>query len=192
MKKTHLVAATLLCAISLAPAQQPIAPPPRPADNAPSLLATMQFLQDKLNALGSVSYAIFIHDTKDGSDSTKTHTIVASHATADPAKCHISYRQKFTIDGKAGNADDVELSFHDLQDVVVKPIELFINEGSANAGEPNIIVQSTNPPITVLLVRGPHGVLAFLPFADAQLADRVAKATTHAIELCGGGAKEPF
>jgi hypothetical protein len=32
----------------------------------------------------------------------------------------------------------------------------------------------------------------WFPFTDADLADRVAKAITHAIELCGGGNKEPF
>jgi hypothetical protein len=49
----------------------------------------------------------------------------------------------------------------------------------------------------VLRVRRPESVpqskiIAELIFIDPDLADVVAKAITHAVELCGGGAKELF
>jgi hypothetical protein len=47
--------------------------------------------------------------------------------------------------------------------------------------------------LTALVVRRPHGVMNLFPFTDADLADRVVKALTHAVELCGDGSKpEPF
>jgi hypothetical protein len=37
------------------------------------------------------------------------------------------------------------------------------------------------------VARHAHGEESFFLFTDADLADRVAKAMVHAVELCGGG-----
>jgi hypothetical protein len=44
----------------------------------------------------------------------------------------------------------------------------------------------------VLVLRQPHGEDYTFRFTDANLADRVAKAILHAVELCGGGNKDKF
>ena len=53
-------------------------------------------------------------------------------------------------------------------------------------------VTATRPQITVLAVHFDHHKTYWLYFIDSSIADRVAKAMTHAVELCGGGNKEPF
>lgn len=67
-----------------------------------------------------------------------------------------------------------------------------VTETFAITGTPNLIATSINPPLTVLLARKASGPRGEFEFMDAGLADRVAKAMTHAVELCGGGNKEPF
>jgi len=172
--------------------QQAVPPPPKPADSGPSLAVTMKFIQDKLNDIGKVSYVGFVHDTKTGNDGTNTFTDEFTNATADPNECRVAYHWKVTRDGTVTADSDLWFTLHDVQDVVVKPFEQYQNEADAGAGLPNLIVSSTNPPLTALLVRRPQGGYNLFPFTDPQLADRVAKAMTHAVELCGGGNKDPF
>ena len=174
-------------------AQQAVPPPPKPADNGPTLAATMQFIQDKLNDLGKVSFVMFLQNTTDGS--TRSHTMIyeVSNVSADQNQCHIFFHEKVTSDGSTLFDGNYGLALRDVQDIVIKPYTQYLTDGNASAGAPNFIVTSVNPNLTALQARLPHGGQQFFPFIDADLADRVAKALTHAIELCGGGSKpEPF
>jgi hypothetical protein len=84
-------------------------------------------------------------------------------------------------------------SLRDVQDIVIMPYEQDQKEWDPKNNYPNEIITSTSPPITALVVRHPHGEENTFRFTDANLADRVAKAMVHAVELCGGGSKpEPF
>jgi hypothetical protein len=173
--------------------QQTVPPPPKPADSGPSLAVTMKFIQDKLNDIGKVSFVVFWHDTKVGNDGTNTVTEEVTNATAAPNQCRIAYHWKVTSDGTTLNDSDGWFLLRDVQDIVVKPYEQYQNEASAAEGFPNLIASSTNPPLTAMLVRRPHVFGYLFPFTDPQLADRFAKAMTHAVELCGGGGnKDPF
>jgi hypothetical protein len=88
---------------------------------------------------------------------------------------------------------DYVFSLRSVQEIVVKPYEQYETERLARNGHPDTIVTSTSPPMTALVVRQPHGVEYSIIFTDASLADRVAKAMVHAVELCGGGkSEEPF
>jgi hypothetical protein len=178
---------TLLALTFCRPAipQQAVLPPPKPTDSGPSLAATMQFLQEKLNDIGKVSYVMFIHNTTTEEDFTATKTDEVTNVTADPNKCQIAYPY---TNSEVGDG----FLLRDVQDVVIEPFVQYLNDVMAAAGNPNLIASSTNPPLTALLVYRPHGVVNYLPFTDPQLADRVAKAMTHAVELCGGGNKDPF
>jgi hypothetical protein len=193
MTLQKILVASFVCGIALTlNAQKAVAPPPKPADSGPSLAVTMQFLQDKLADIGKVTYVIFSQNTTDGSTFSNTFTNEVSNVVADPNQCRISYHWKDTRDGATMHDIDAGFLLRDVQDVVVKPYLQYQNEVNASAGSPNIVTTSTNPPLTALLVRRPHGLSNLLPFSDADLADRVAKAFTHAVELCGGGNKEPF
>jgi hypothetical protein len=220
-----LFSAVLLSAPALA--QQPIVPPPNPADSGPSLAATMQFIQDKLNDLGKTSFVVFLQDTGNGNTWTISATNEISNVVADQNQCRISYHWKGTdiealsanqiaprrfvkidnfaaeffmelaadrrANGKTDKDEDGVFSLHDVQEIVVKPFEQHGTERLAKNGSPNVIVTSTNPPITALVVRLPHKEENLFLFTEADLADRVAKAMVHAVELCGGGkGPEPF
>ena len=93
-----------MCA-ALAQGKKNVAPPPKPADEGPSLEVTMKFMEDKLNDVGALNLVVY----------------------------------------SQGEAVGKEI-FH-----------------------------------------------LFFPFFEEQLANRVAKAMVHAVELCGGGGPpEPF
>ncbi|MGO9304995.1 MAG: hypothetical protein ACLP3R_15090 [Candidatus Korobacteraceae bacterium] len=193
MKMRNLLAASLLCGIALTlSAQQSVAPPPKPADSGPSLAVTMQFIQDKLNDIGKVNFVTFFQNTADGSTGTNAFTNEVSNVVADQNQCRISLHWKVTKDGSVTQDMDAWFSLRDVQNIVVKPYAQYQSEVNASSGNPNLICTSINPPLTALLVRRPHGVVNMFPFTDADTADRVAKALTHAVELCGGGNKEPF
>ena len=172
--------------------QQPVAPPPKPADSSPSLAVTMQFIQGKLGDIGKVNYVAFYQDTADGSKFSHTFTVEVSNLAADQSQCRISFHWKATTDGATSSDSDVWFSLSNVQDVVVRPLAQHTTEGLARAGRPNLINTSTNPPLTALLVRFPHHEPGEFLFAEVDLADRLARAIRHAVELCGGGRSEPF
>jgi hypothetical protein len=172
-------------------AQQPVAPPPQPAADGPSLAATMQFIQDKLNSYGKAAFVEYRQNTSDGSTATVTIVNEISNVVADSGQCSISYHRKATQDGNIYKNENYAFSLREVQDIVVRPFEQHETEYFAGTGA-NIAVTSTSPPVTVLMVRRPHSEMNFFDLTDAALADRLAKALTHAIELCGGGSKEPF
>jgi hypothetical protein len=181
-----------LIAFSSAYAQQPVPPPPQPAANGPSLEVTMKFIQDKLNEQGKIGYVEFLQNVSDGSTNPDTHTNEISNMVADPGQCRISYHRRATSQGQTYKDENDVFSLRDVQDIVIKPLEQYVTEWSAKNGQPNIICTSVSPAMTALIVRRPHGELNYFDFSDAALADRVAKALTHAVELCGGGNKDPF
>jgi len=111
---------------------------------------------------------------------------------ADAASCYIGYHGKGVRDGAVVSEQDSGFYLKDVLDVVIEPEPQYFTEQSAREGNPNIVTTSTNPTLTALLVRRPNNVVNSFPIQDPTLADRLAKAITHAVELCGGGNKEPF
>jgi hypothetical protein len=69
--------------------------------------------------------------------------------------------------------------------VAVEPESQFLTEGNAASGHPDIVVTSTTPPVTALVVRRASIYNGF-PFTDASLANRAAQSITQAVKLCGG------
>jgi hypothetical protein len=172
--------------------QKPVPPPPKPADSGPSLAVTMQFLQQKLNEIGKVTFVLFTQNVTDGSTATITIMSEVSNVVADPTGCRVSFHWKTARDGAPATDQDFAFVLNSVQDIVVKPFPQYQSEVNASAGMPNIIVTSTNPTLTTLLVRRSVANYFNFPVIDVDLADRLAKAFTHAVELCGGGNKDPF
>jgi hypothetical protein len=176
----------------------PVAPPPQPPDAAPassgpSLEVTLQFIADKINENGTINYVAFGQSTTDGSTFSKKFSKTFSQARPDAAQCTVSYHFKEIIDGQKMSDLDAGVPLREVQDVVVMPLEQAITQSWAAGGHPEMVVISVSPPFTVVKVRRLHGGDSNIEFADASFADRVAKAITHAVELCGGGEKpEPF
>ena len=192
MKTLHAAVSVLFwTTVSATFAQQAVAPPPQPAADGPSLAATMQFIQDKLNEQGKAAFVEYRQNTSDGSTLIVTIVNEISNVVADSGQCRISYHRKAKQDGKVYKNDNGAFSLREVQDIIVRPFEQHESEYFSNTGV-NIVVTSTTPSVTVLTVRRPRGEINFFDFTDAALADRVAKAMVHAVELCGGGDKDPF
>jgi hypothetical protein len=83
----------LICFVSSGlPAQQTVPPPPKPADDGPSLEVTMKFIQEKLNAIGPLRYSVSRRAVDADSDSVFNEADELSDVVADPQRCTISYR----------------------------------------------------------------------------------------------------
>jgi hypothetical protein len=86
---------------------------------------------------------------------------------------------------------DAGIDLKAVQDVVVMSRDQNMDQFDADAGHPTWSAK-VNPPVWVVEVRRKTGPNAFY-FREEQMANRVAKAITHAVELCGGGKEEePF
>lgn len=170
-----------------AAAQQSVPPQPGPTDSGPSLAVTMQFIQDKLNDIGKVNCMVY-YQSADGRDTdTREMCDEVTNVVADSNQCKISYA-----------------SLRDVQDVVLMSMmqymDKYVTVGAYDfkpgGGRIELHPVSVTPSVTMLVMQGSHNkeLLSF-NFTDANMADRVAKAITHAAELCGGGnggKKDPF
>jgi hypothetical protein len=187
----------------------PAAPVAALAASSPTLAETMKFIQDKLNDNNKTSWIDYAKPTRGaGSGWIDTVTHEFSSVVADTGQCRISYhiftkhsepyRWLATSDGRNNNGknnkgEDISFSLRSVQEIVVKPWEQYETEWLAKNGHPDATVISSAPATTALVVRQPHGVENVFTFDDAALADRVAKAMVHSVELCGGGkSEEPF
>jgi TonB family protein len=168
-----------------------VPPPPMPAPDGPSLEVTMQFIQTRLNEQGKSAFVEYRQNTSNGATFAVTIINEISNVVADQTQCRISYHRKATQDGNVYKNEDNAFSLREVQDILVRPFEQHETEYFASTGA-NIVVTSTTPPVTVLTVRRLRGEVNFFDLTDADLADRIAKAMVHAVELCGGGNKEPF
>ena len=195
-------------ATTAVPGTTQVAPPPRPAvaqaatapnttagttASGPTLDATMEFLQRKMLELTPLSYEVFGQDSDTGAASNfKVTTAHFTSVHADPATCVLDSVESSTDESGRTNQSAYSLSLREAQDVVVEPLEQFSSQYIAMLGRPNIVYSSTNPGVTAVVIRKSPKAFTRILVTDPGLADRLAKAAVHAIELCGGGNKDPF
>jgi len=86
-----LALASMGCAVA-----QDVPPPPKPADEGPSLEATMKFLQDKLP--GKANFIVYAHDNVAGTDWTVSESVETSNVSADASRCRVDVHYR-TIQG---------------------------------------------------------------------------------------------
>ena len=173
--------------------QQAVPPPPKPADAGPTLPATMAFLQNKLSDLTDVTLESVVHVPSSDRDNPFTQIVTVFKVSV--AACHIKYSYQSSSPSSPGPITTQDLDLAHAEDVVVESWQRHMNREWAGG----VKTTSVNPADTVALsVRGPypdgspHKFGDAFPFTDPNIADRVAKAFTHAIELCGGGSKDAF
>jgi hypothetical protein len=187
MKRCMMTICFAALAVSAALAQEKknVPLPPKPADDRPSLEVTMKFIQDKLNAVGPVNLVAYVHDNVAGNDWTNQSKTEFTKVVADPGACRIGYH--------VGDYDGRFL-LKDIEDIIVMPVEQRMKEVATANGHPSWSYR-VDPPVFALHVRkfDDKVAAAVFLFFDEQLANRVAKAMVHAVELCGGGSRpEPF
>jgi hypothetical protein len=194
--KTYLsLAVALFLTVGAAHAQEkkPVPPPPKPADEGPSLEATMKFIQDKVNGIGPINYVLEVHNDSTGENWTNHFRSQVTNFSADAIACRISYHWKAERDGTVLGEWDRSWNLKTVEDIVVMPREQEQKEIDTAGGHPSWSYRVV-PPVFLIKVRRTEK-LPNVPgyFFDEQLANRIAKAMVHAAELCGAGANpEPF
>lgn len=174
-------------------------------------LATMKFIQDKMND----QRPVFTEMSSNLNPMSSRSYSLLSDVVADVSTCTLHVKHKVTApDGAWENIETSTIPFKDVDSIAVESAQDMANRQAAENGHPEVSVSykhdeyllslngakkdafsfhrvSTNgkePPQST----DSTGSLVNLSFRDQQTADRIAKAMTHAVELCGGGNKDPF
>jgi TonB family protein len=168
-------------------------PQSQSAADGPSLAATMQFIQDKMNGQGKINYELHTHDNASGEDwPVYQISIEATNVVADPSTCRITWHKVTTNGGKVGINDIFSL---DLRNVLTFEVRTSTHEAkmedTAN-GHPDLDKRQ-DPPYFAVTAKLRDNTETPLFFSSEEMSNRIAKAMVHAVELCGGGkAPEPF
>jgi hypothetical protein len=185
----------VVMATSTALAQQSVPPPPQPAADkpaGPSLEVTMQFIQDKLNEMGTVNFAGYVHDSSNNTDGVQKFSATISNVAANPGACTLSYHRLVLNNGSKEHNEDVVINLREVKNISVLPDEQDWQMYLVRNGDTTKTVKDV-PDISALVIKLNNGKDPTIRFYEQELADRVAKAMVHAVELCGGGPKpEPF
>jgi hypothetical protein len=190
LRSTVFILAFALIAISALHAQQNVAPPPQPAANGPSLEKTMQFIQENA-AEGKLSYTATVTDaSQQGVEWKNRFTVEMSNLAADAGACRITYHWRSEENGKVADDTDYSLTLKDVKEVLVLPQDQNQNQVDSRNGHPDWNSRIA-PSLFTLIARRPKGLVNVFLFSDEEMANRVAKAMVHAVELCGGG-KDAF
>jgi hypothetical protein len=158
----------------------------------PSWEDTMTFIEDKLNQQGAVNYLTTYQNSVDGTVRSQEQSDQFSRVRGDPQSCRLNYHVK-TIRSLPPPLVEYDgyLNLRRVEKLAVMSLQDQRNDANAREGHPEM-VQVISPAVWVLVVTDPRGIRLEIPFRDEDMANRVAKALTHAVELCGGGSKEPF
>jgi hypothetical protein len=163
-----------------------------PPTNSPTIEVTMQFIQDKLNAMGTVNFAGYVHDASNNADGVQRFRSTISNAIANPGACSLSYHRLVFNDGRKEHDENVFISLRDVENISVLPDEQDWQMYLVKTGDSTKTVKDV-PDISALVIKLNNGKDPTIRFYEQEMADRVAKALVHAVELCGGGPKpEPF
>jgi hypothetical protein len=183
------IAFPILSLIALTCAAQDVPPPPKPADDGPSLTDTMKFIEEKLGSIGRVNYVWHAHDDANGTDEMSKFGVEISNVRTSVQGCRIDYHKWLNWERSSLFEKDAWVALKNVQEVVVETREHAFNEFDSKAGHPER-TSRVDPPVFVIRAREKIEHQFYL--YDESLAHRIAKALVHAVELCGGGSKEPF
>lgn len=192
MKRCLMTMCLVFLAVSAALAQEKktVPPPPKPADDGPSLEVTMKFIQDKLGEQGTFNFVLAVHAPREDKDWSVRMMQEASSVRADAAACGILYHYRSAVNGASTADTDLGINLKDVKDLTVLTGEQNQSNNDTDAGNPGRSYSIT-PEFYVLRVRRGNLFNRF-NFHEEEMANRVAKAMVHAVELCGGGSKDPF
>ncbi|MGA7410094.1 MAG: hypothetical protein WBW33_06385 [Bryobacteraceae bacterium] len=210
------VIAILLTGTNVAPAQDVPPPPPPKKDSGPSLEDTLGFIRDKLNGQGRVSWMVTTHDQSKGQDVTSSWHYVVSDVTTNLAACAVSFNEvtnmnRFQFDYSW------RFSFRDIEKLVVEPEKesqkrnlaetankgggpfTFVSEEPevysltlyANGKKLHYHLSTKRNGVRLIEYESEASITDFI-VRDDDMAQRMAKALNHAVELCGGGSKDAF
>ena len=204
----------MLCLAGAAGAQQPASPlkaaadaarpaharkPPVPKANGPTLEFTMEYIQEKLINRGVLNYDVFLHDTVSGKDWSYQFSDKLSGTYANPGTCQVGFHWKQTRSGQVVTDTELYFDLRSVAKVDVLTMDQYLTDAAVKAGHSSWTTR-VSPAVLVLRLTKPDNQESNFVFPDEDLANHLAKALLHAIELCastqysGGPAdnKEPF
>ncbi len=174
------------------PAPQPAVPASQPSSAGPSLEVTMRFIQNKLNNQGPFSYIVFVRDEVSGQTWKNSWQTEESNFVADPGNCRIGYHNKIVRNSTTRQNEVTSISLKAVESVSVITAEQTFQLAHTQAGSHNLSYR-VEPAFFVLRIQREETLFDDLAFHDEGMANRVAKAMLHAVDLCGGGRQEePF
>jgi len=154
------------------------------AQNGPTLAETLNFIRDRISQEGRVDFTSVVHDSSNNSSWHNSFTIETSNVAADAAKCRITYHEKRITNGQQVLDGDAAVEFDDALGVGVSNMEASIQSADASSGHPTW--RSTiSPAMWVVTVRYARDEAVF-DVSDKSVADGIATAARHAMQLCGG------
>ncbi len=175
-----------------APAEQPAVSAPQSATIGPALDVTMKFIQDKLNNQGPFSYIVFVRDEVSGQTTKNSWRTEESNFVTDPGNCRISYHNKVVRNSMTKQNEPASIFLKVVENVSVITAEQTLKQARAQAGSQSLSYR-VEPAFYVLRIQREKTLFNDLDFHDEVMANRVAKAMLHAVELCAGSnQEEPF
>ena len=165
---------------------------PAASQSEPKLGETMTFIQNKLIANSTIGFVASVQNSTDKTTASNTYNVVYTDIHASAPKCGISFHKKLTRDGTSIADLESATLLKDVQSVTVKALPLVMTAESAKAGHPELTTLSTTPKLYLVTLNKYDSGQSSFYFTDLSLAYRVKKAAAHAVQLCGGGKKEPF
>lgn len=195
MKSCRRIAPILALALtSAAFAQQTT--PPAPAQNAPALsaqsagqlAAAMHVIQNELNSVGKLNFAVAVSNADEKGTSQMSEQ--ASKVIADPATCTIRYHRWESIQGNVVDDEDMSISLHDVLGVsTMYAEESWKKEAEKEGATPDelkVYYEKFDPPMFIVAIRMTGEEGESFSFVDEKQAGRVGDAVTQAVALCGG------
>jgi hypothetical protein len=184
---------------------QDVLPPPKPPD-VPSLEVTMKYLEDRLNQVDSR----FVKTQDVGNAKVQTRVKYrVSDATTDTSGCFLSFQTVRDIQGDDDHLRielQTRLSLREVAALVVDSYAAYLGrKGYSSEFVPEVYILRVKMALGNTATVHTHVTNgdkmetsderdeeAWVLFLDEEIAKRVAKAMVNAVELCGGGDKDPF
>lgn len=170
---------------------QDVPPPPKPADNGPSLEVTMKYIVDNMGPGASFHLIAYYHDNVAGNDWTHKYQGGTTNIRTSASACRVDYHTRGSIDDQPGYDQDSWFALKAIKEVTVKPVEAELKERDAKNGHPEWSLRA-DPPTFLIEIKDQKNNIDHWYVQDESLGNRIARAIVHAVELCGGGDKDPF
>lgn len=147
MSRSGFVALLLISVVAGALAHTPIEWAQQPVGAEPSLQATMQFIQEKLNDIGKVNFIVTVQNTATGDAYIVNHLYELSNVVAHINECHITYHWRAWTDGKQRDDGDGGFPLPDWQrGITERRLAKHASQGRRHIGSLRVDRKDDPPP----------------------------------------------
>jgi hypothetical protein len=155
-----------------------------PASAAGRTLAeSLAFIRDRVVAEGKINYVVSVHDTANGEDWSTTMTAHATKVSADVGRCRLNMHWQTSVNGEIKQNQDQWIDFAKGRKATVVNREQEIRTQVKADGHPTWVATVSPPVWVVTVVESDNSNV--LDFTSQNVAERVARAAEHVMDLCG-------